>query len=168
MAPEPKRPRLQINRFTVMAMLQAARARSLGLSEPSSYSWGLNRSIFYAAAKRGFRGRSESVSRPDGTPRAEPENTYSLGDEYAYVDPERPGPYFRIGGETQTEADFERQIASRFGEKAQFESAWKEAMRIVGSFDEATLRSQKGFYGEVYKPRRDQLVDEWKQRFGAK
>ncbi len=166
--PEAQRPRLQINRFTVMAMLQAARARSLGLSEGSAYSWGLNRSIFYAAAKRGFRGRSESVDRPDGTPHAGPATTYSLGDEYAYVDPDRPGPYFRIGGETQTESDFERQIASRFGEKAQFEAAWSEAMRIVGSVDPSTLRSQKGFYGEVYKPRRDQLVDEWKQKFAAK
>jgi hypothetical protein len=46
----------KIGRFQVMAILQAARAEALGLPEDSAYSWGLNRAIFYAAAKRGFRG----------------------------------------------------------------------------------------------------------------
>src|SRR2546428_13099724 len=45
-----------INRFCVMATLQAARAYLLGLRMDEAYSWGLNRSIFYAAAKRGFKG----------------------------------------------------------------------------------------------------------------
>lgn len=160
--------RLKINRFTVMAMLQAARARSLGLSEGSAYSWGLNRAIFFAAAKRGFRGKADSLRRPDGTPDTSSPEMYSLGDDGAYVDPDRPGPYFRIGGETQTEQDFERQIASRFGDRAHFEKAWAEAMEIVRSHDPTTLRSRKGFYGEVYKPRRDRLVDEWTQRYGAR
>ena len=44
-----------VGRFQVMAVLQAARALCLGLSEDSSKSWGLNRAIFYAAAKRGFK-----------------------------------------------------------------------------------------------------------------
>jgi len=38
-----------------MAVLQAARANVLGLPEDSAYSWGLDRAIFYAAAKRGFK-----------------------------------------------------------------------------------------------------------------
>ena len=37
-----------------MATLQAARAYVLGMDLASAKSWGLNRAIFYAAAKRGF------------------------------------------------------------------------------------------------------------------
>jgi hypothetical protein len=53
----------KVTRFVVMAMLQAARAESLGLPRDSAYSWGLNRAIFYAAAKSGFRGGSAKASR---------------------------------------------------------------------------------------------------------
>jgi len=41
-------------RFQVMATLQAARAFLLGLILELAKSWGLNRVIFCAAAKRGF------------------------------------------------------------------------------------------------------------------
>jgi hypothetical protein len=40
-----------------MAILQACRAEVLGLDHDSALSWGPNRAIFYAAAKRGLRGR---------------------------------------------------------------------------------------------------------------
>ena len=46
---------MRIGRFQVMATLQAARAFTLGLPLESAKSFGLNRAIFYAAAKRGFR-----------------------------------------------------------------------------------------------------------------
>ncbi|MBC7189152.1 hypothetical protein H5U35_02900, partial [Candidatus Aerophobetes bacterium] len=46
---------MAIGRFQVMATLQAARAFLLGLPLESAKSWGLNRAIFYAAAKRGFK-----------------------------------------------------------------------------------------------------------------
>ena len=45
----------RVTRFVVMAVLQAVRAQSLGLPHDSALSWGLNRAIFYAAAKQGFR-----------------------------------------------------------------------------------------------------------------
>lgn len=148
-----------------MAMLQAARARRLGLSEDSAFSWGLNRAIFYAAAKRGFRG--PTGGRPTGEPTSprEDERTYYLGDDMAYRDPSRPTLQFTIGGETQTEADFRRQIAGRFGDERNFAAAWKEARAIVDRFDEEVLRSGHQFYSTVYKPRRDELVEEWSQRY---
>ena len=46
-----------MGRFQVMATLQAARAYVLGLPVASAKSFGLNRAIFYAAAKRGFKGK---------------------------------------------------------------------------------------------------------------
>jgi hypothetical protein len=160
--------RLRINRFTVMAMLQAARAKTLGLSEASAYSWGLNRAIFYAAAKRGFRatvdGRPVIASGPQPVEEGPP--MYALGTDKAYLSSQEPGPLFTIGGETQTEDEFRRQIAARFGEEAAFQAAWREAMEIVGRFDPDTLGSPRGFYDEVYRPRRDALVLEWGNRFG--
>jgi hypothetical protein len=47
---------MAVGRFQVMAVLQAARAYTLGLPLESAYSWGLSRAIFFAAAKRGFKG----------------------------------------------------------------------------------------------------------------
>ena len=156
---------LRITRFTVMATLQAARARHLGLSEESAFSWGLNRAIFYAAAKRGFRGTAPP-STP-GEPLAAPssDTVYSLGDDYAYRDPKASGLYFTIGGETQTEEGFRRQVAARFGNEANFRKAWKEALATVEGFDEGILRSGRQFYSVVYKPRRDDLVTKWSQEF---
>jgi hypothetical protein len=163
---------LKINRFTVMAMLQAARAQSLGLPRNAAYSWGLNRAIFYAAAKRGFKGAttgSGSGSTPEGS-RPAPEPTrerYRLGDDEAYRDPAADELVFRIGDKDQTDAEFERQIAARFGSKENFRSAWDEALEIVGAFDRPALESRSRFYGEVYKPRRDDLVERWGEKFST-
>jgi hypothetical protein len=169
----------RINRFTVMAMLQAARAQSLGLPREAAYSWGLNRAIFYAAAKRGFRGGSPGTGS-GGTGASSPETThekpeksekdggrelYRLGDDEAYRDTEATDLVFRIGDSDQTAAEFERQIAARFGSKENFRAAWDEAMRIVGAYDRPALESRSRFYGEVYKPRRDDLVESWGKKF---
>jgi len=158
---------LRITRFTVMATLQAARAKRLGLPDASAFSWGLNRAIFYAAAKRGFRGTGgpPKTGEPSPSAAAPAADTYSLGDDFAYRDPNRSGLYFTIGGETQTEDDFERQVAARFGSARAFREAWKEAEGIVAGFDEEVLRSGSRFYSVVYKPRRDELVTEWSERF---
>lgn len=156
----------RITRFTVMATLQAARARRLGLSEASAYSWGLNRAIFYAAARRGFDGATTTA--PTGEPRratAPPADLYSLGNDEAYRDPNAAELLFTIGGETQTPEAFRRQVAARFGQDRNFDSAWQEAMGIVGEFEEETLRSGREFYARVYKPRRDDLVAKWSEAF---
>ena len=160
--------RLKINRFTVMAVLQAARARRLGLSQESAFSWGLNRAIFYAAAKKGFRGGAPTGQPGEGAPPKEAENTFFLGRDMAYRDPASPRLVFTIGGENQTEDQFRRKIASRFGSEEHFLSAWNEALGIIGEFDEEILGSGPGFYSDVYKPRRDALVAEWAARFGTK
>lgn len=49
---------MAVGRFQVMATLQAARAYVLGMRVASAKSFGLNRAIFYAAAKRGFKGKA--------------------------------------------------------------------------------------------------------------
>ena len=159
-----------------MGLLEAARASVLGLPKDSAFSWGLNRAIFFAAAKRGFKsgGGSPSSLRKFEVGAKESEKTskdqgmYYLGDDKAYVDKEassKDRPLFTIGGETQTEESFMKQIASRFGGKSNFEKAWNEALKIVEEYDEKTLKSGREFYENVYKPRRDVLAKKWTEAF---
>ena len=152
----------RVTRFVVMAMLQAARARALGLPIEAAYSWGLNRAIFIAAAKSGFRGGSGGGEGGPETPaKAKPRPTYQLGDDEAFRDPDAEGLVFRIGDEDQTVEKFDQQVRARFGTKADFEAAWDEAMKIVEGYDRAVLESRRGFYEEIYRPRRDELSDRW-------
>lgn len=156
----------RVTRFVVMAVLQAARAQSLGLPHESALSWGLNRAIFYAAAKQGFREPPPKAGEEAGKPtEAPPPELFRLGEDEAYRDPSMKQIAFAIGGQTQTVKDFERSVESRFGTKENFRAAWDEAVRIVESFDRATLESRRGFYEEVYKPRRDELSDSWTQKY---
>ncbi len=161
----PKVPARKVSRFIVMAMLQAARARRLGLDEDSAYSWGLNRAIFFAAAKQGFRGTQGHEKTGEPHPTSRSDETYFLGDEMAYRDPGNPKLLFAIGGSAQTPDDFRHQIAARFGSEANFRAAWSESSEIVGRFEDDILKSGHRFYASVYKPRRDELREEWTERF---
>ncbi len=144
-----------------MATLQAARASALGLDRDEAYSWGLNRAIFYAAAKQGFR---SAYSHGGGSGKAEPKEvkpSFTLGDELAYKENDKGKSMFAIGEKAQTPNDFEKQVISRFGGK--FDAAWNEAMQIVEGEDRETLLSQRKFYEDVYKPRRDVLAKKWSE-----
>jgi hypothetical protein len=156
----------RVTRFVVMAVLQAVRAELLGLPHDSALSWGLNRAIFYAAAKQGFKEgpprEGEGAGKPTGAPSPE---RYRLGLDEAYRDPHAKHLTFTIGGQSQTPEDFRRQVEARFGSSENFASAWNEATQIVGSHDRATLESRQRFYEEVYKPRRDDLSDSWTTRY---
>ncbi len=151
-----------VNRFRVMATLQAARAFILGLTEGEAYSWGLNRAIFHSAAKRGFKGSSAKTGDFRGTkggPNEERPDIFRLGDDMAFKEMKNGKMLFTIGGKVQTQGDFEKQIVSRFNGK--FEEAWKDALDLLRNYDEKELLSQSRFYGEVYRPVRDSLVEKW-------
>ncbi len=156
-----------VGRFQVMAVLQAARAAALGLPIVSARSWGLNRAIFYAAAKRGFKGTSGKASgaaavtvKPGGRWVAAGE--FLLGDDKAYKVTVEGKTLFTIGGEIQTPEAFERQIKKRFS--TTYRQAWDEALRIVKAYPRTVLESQIGFYEQVYRPRRDDLAKRWNER----
>jgi hypothetical protein len=153
---------LAVGRFVVMALLQAARAHVLGLPLDSAYSWGLNRAIFYAAAKRGFKGGEHRSSGQGGGHQAP--DTYHLGDEMAY---KAPGSelLFTIGGKTQRKEDFQRQIESRF--QGRFRDAWEEAVDYVQHFDRQTLLSGDEFFSSIYRPKRDELAAKWTEMSGS-
>jgi hypothetical protein len=146
-----------------MALLQAARANVLGFQTELAFSWGLNRAIFYAAAKRGFKRRPEYAPRPSEVVKQKPvletKEVYYLGDEMAYKKEVGDKTYFTIGGEAQTSEGFEKQIENRFGPS--FERAWAEAIDLMNQFDKETLLSQRLFYERVYKPKRDELAKKW-------
>lgn len=145
-----------------MATLQAARGKELGLSAALARSWGLNRAIFYAAAKRGFKERkvpSRRREEVDRKPIEKARDAYFLGDEMAYASKKGEGFYFTIGGELQTDSEFKRQIERRFGNA--FSETWKESLDIVQEYPREVLLSQSRFFREVYRPRRDELASKW-------
>jgi hypothetical protein len=140
-----------------MAMLQAARAYKLGLPLESAFSWGLNRAIFYAAAKRGFKGtgRARAGRRPARSEESSKiPDAYHLGDEMAFKDEKGGKPNFTIGGKVQTKEDFERQIGARF--QNSFKEAWKEALDYVNHFESQTLLSvrQQILFGRLWAQER--------------
>ncbi len=155
-----------------MSILQAARAEVLGLPYDSALSWGLNRAIFFAAAKRGFKagagkaagGARRKVAREkERAEEREGEGQYTLGDELAFTSEDHDKLLFTIGGKTQTPEDFQRQVQSRFHSEVLFKKAWNEAVKIVKTYDETTLKSGSEFFQEVYKPRRDSLSEKWNE-----
>jgi hypothetical protein len=153
-----------VGRFQVMATLQAARASVLGLPLASAKSWGLNRAIFIAAAKRGFKSGGEPgpAKTPKGAP---PPGEFLLGDDKAYAVGSARAPLFTIGGDIQRPQDFARQVEQRFA--GTFDSAWAQALEIVRGYPKAVLESQTEFYSRVYRPRRDELAKAWTERAAA-
>jgi len=150
---------MKVGRFQVMALLQAARAKELGMPMSRAQSWGLNRAIFYAAAKRGFKHGAQPSRGGEGKKPARLGKAYFLGDEMAYIAKKGKRIYFTIGGELEMPADFKRQIEARFGRH--FAAAWKESLAIVHQFPRDVLLSKNRFFSEVYRPRRDELASKW-------
>jgi hypothetical protein len=159
-----------------MAVLQAARAYILGFDESLAKSWGLNRAIFYAAAKKGVKKTplqlktelKQILLRERRLPQEEITKIQQsfqvinrLGDEMAYSIEIDNKLYFTIGDKIQTEEEFAKQIESRFSGK--FNQAWQEALDICKSYDKGVLLSQRYFFETVYKPRRDELAKKWSQ-----
>jgi len=142
-----------------MATLQAARAKVLGLPVATAKSWGLNRAIYYAAAKRGFKG-GKGPAKPKQYTRSFGE--FFLGDDRAYKVTAGGKTLFTIGGEIQRPEDFRRQVERRFA--GTFAEAWAEALRVVQAYPATVLESQQQFDMQVYRPRRDVLAAKWTER----
>ena len=157
-----------VGRFQVMALLQAARATMLGAARDEAESFGLNRAIFYAAAKRGFHGKSQQKrtdeqrgKTPTAPDRTTPVHTDTIGNETAYFVEQDGKKRYMIGDEVQQPEDFQRQVAQRFGPA--FPHAWEQAIQLVQQADRATLESQHRFYEDVYQPHRDELASAWSE-----
>jgi hypothetical protein len=147
-----------------MAVLQAARARALGLDPDEAKSWGLNRALFYAAAKHAWqRAKAAGARRPVideyQASRARHDPVYVLGGEKAFrVRDLKGGLRFKFGQAIQRPEDFDRQIKDRF---VDWKSAWAEAADIIRSHPRRDLDIQSRFFKNVYQPRRDWLAERW-------
>lgn len=159
---------MAVGRFQIMATLQAARAYVLGMSITSAKSWGLNRAIFYAAAKKGFRPKGGPPKPPEFKVRLPEEKLAKirksfgvthLGDEMSYSVELDGKKMFTIGSEIQTPETFKKNIENRFG--TTFQQAWQEALAICKGYNKGVLQSQHYFYETVYKTRRDDLAQKW-------
>ncbi|MEM0080207.1 MAG: hypothetical protein QW118_08320 [Nitrososphaerota archaeon] len=145
--------RQSIGRFQVMALLQAARYYLLFGDLDLAKSFGLNRAIFYAwAKKRGITHRTVKPLPRTSSMKSSREVEVSVGDEVAF---RREDGWFTIGGEEQRPVDFDRQIISRFGGRKEFEKYWNAALKYLENFPRSILESQKDFYEKVYLPVRD-------------
>lgn len=148
--------RPRIGRFQVMALLQAARYYLIRGDLESAKSFGLNRAIFYAwAKKRGVRPpRRPASNRSMTTTEVAEKNEVEerLGDETVY---RRIGGWYTIGGDEQRPEDFDRQIVSRLGGEKIFRQYWDKAIEYLQSFPRQMIESQKDFFEKIYLPVRD-------------
>jgi hypothetical protein len=153
----------------------------MGLPADSSFSWGLNRAIFYESADKA---RAEAVVREAGQQQPQqhlvaahesycesaitPTDTtimaevYCLGEETVFEDQSLGKawePRFTIDGKIQTLNDFDKEVRSHFG--IAFDMVWAEALDLVGSLPKETLSSKSAFFECVYLARRDELVTRW-------
>jgi hypothetical protein len=155
---------MAVTRFQVMAVLQAARAVALGLSEDEAKSWGLNRALFYAAAKRGWENaRAVGARRPVLSEwlvaKRHHDPAYVLGGEKAFRARDlRKGLRFKFGDEIQQPAQFDERVIERFDD---WDTVWAEAMAIIAGAPRRDLDIQSRFFNNIYKPRRDTLARRW-------
>jgi len=150
-----KAPERKLGRFQVMALLQAVRYYLVTGDMERAKSFGLNRAIFYAWAKRRGRTRPSRTRMRAETPatRVEERRAEQLGNEKAFVSPRG---WFTMGDDEQTPADYDRQIARRIEAAAiPYENAWAAAIKHVNGFPRETLLNQQRFYSEVYRSVRD-------------
>ncbi len=148
---------MPLGRFQVMALLQAARYYLLKGDLEKAKSFGLNRAIFYAWAKRRKHRpvRSAGASHYSSVP-SKSERVESLGDEKAYVS---PTGLFVIGDEVQRPQDYDRQVVKKIEKYFPYEVAWEAALKYLSTFPKSVLLSQREFYEKVYKPVRDNFEE---------
>lgn len=151
---------LRLGRFQVMALLQAARCFLLTRDVEKSKSFGLNRAIFYAWAKR----RGVEVKKPPSRRGAvrplekpvEEKNVFYLGNEAAYLSDDG---WLTIGDAKQTPRDYDEQIARRINDVIPYEEAWRRVLEYLEEFPQEVLLDQQKFFNQVYKPVRDSFVE---------
>ncbi|MGB9758656.1 MAG: hypothetical protein ACP5IT_02220 [Thermoproteota archaeon] len=155
-----KKAERKIGRFQVMALLQAARYYLLMKDFEKALSFGLNRAIFYAWAKRALKARPSKTglksTREVSGEKKEigEEKIFFLGNEGAYLS---KSGWFKIGTQEQKPSDFEREVIDKIADVMPFEEAWKVAIDYLKKFDKETLLDQRKFFEEVYKPVRDKF-----------
>jgi hypothetical protein len=153
----------EIDRFSVMALLQAARYYILTGDLEKAKSFGLNRAIFYAYLKyygrfKAYHKRAIDSERSKGVEEKEivrgPTDILPVNDGAEISS----RGYFMIGGKEQTPEDFDRQIVRKIEAVLPFDLAWEAALKYVARFPKHILVDPQKFYKHVYEPVRDGFV----------
>ncbi len=150
-----------MGRFQVMAILQAARYYLLTGDIEKAKSFGLNRAIFYAWAKKygKYRPPPERKIEPGKEVikvKEDDKEIVYVGNEGAYIS-ERG--WFIIGEKEQLPQDYDRQIISRINSIMPYEEVWRKVIEYLKKFPKSYLLDQQKFYEKIYKPIRDQFLD---------
>lgn len=149
-----------IGRFQVMGLLQAARYYLLTGDLEKAKSFGLNRAIFYAWAKRyakevvSKRG-ARTTKAADEVKREE--RSVQVGDEVAFISDRG---WFIIGDQEQKPEDYDRQIVHHIDSVVPYEKVWQAALEYLKSFKREVLFDQQRFFKEVYEPVRDKFLED--------
>ena len=158
-APQPRPVPRRVGRFQVMGLLQAARYYLLYGDLEKAKSFGLNRAIFYAWAKkrgqvaaRKAYGISPSVRARTSSKGREGVKLVEAAGEEAF---QAPSGFFTMGGEEQRPEDYDRQIAEKIEGVVPYEKAWEAALKYLRKFPKHVLLDPRKFYEKVYKPVRD-------------
>ncbi len=148
----------RIGRFQVMALLQAARYYLLKGDLDKAKSFGLNRAIFYAWAKRsGGRPRRRYAAGASAPSMPAPSrDVEKIGNEAAYI---TESGLFTIGNEVQRPEDYDREIAQRIEPFISYEEAWKAALNYLRTLPKEILLDQRKFYEKAYLPIRDHFEE---------
>ncbi len=156
-----------VGRFQVMALLQAARYYLLKGDLDKAKSFGLNRAIFYAWAKKRTqttKRTTSSVGKYQHTRRTTLEQqtvkTESIGDEQALVSDKG---WFTIGEDEQTPEDYDREVIQKINTIIPYDEAWRKALEYLRKFDRTTLENQREFFEKIYKPVRDSFFEKIRQ-----
>ncbi len=148
-----------IGRFQVMGLMQAARYYLLKGDLEKAKSFGLNRAIFYAWAKRS-RPVKKEVSQRRLDEEESKEETYNfekVGNEEAPVD-NRSG-LFMIGKKVQTPEDYDREVAQRINAIVPYDEAWEKTLKYLNGFPKEYLEDQRLFFERIYRPVRDSFLE---------
>jgi hypothetical protein len=152
-----------IDRFNVMALLQAARYYILTGDVEKAKSFGLNRAIFYAYLK--YYGRFKAYQQKN-------ERTEFIGGHSENLQAKLSGTrlpvedgvevssrgFFVIGGKEQTPEDFERNVTRKIESLLPFDIVWEAALKYVARFPKNVLVDPQKFYKHVYEPVRDGFI----------
>jgi hypothetical protein len=151
-------PSKKLGRFQVMGLLQTARYYLITGNIEQAKSFGLNKAVFYAWAKRYARERlaqSRKEIRKSATYLTD-KRIKEFGDEAAYFSPRG---WFMIGDAEQTPSDYDRQITKRIEAAVSYEETWAIDIEYLKNFPMETLLAQNRFYKEVYSQVRDNFND---------
>ncbi|MGC9210536.1 MAG: hypothetical protein ACP5FU_00040 [Nitrososphaeria archaeon] len=148
-----------LGRFQVMGLMQAARYYLIKGDIKKAKSFGLNRAIFYAWAKRYGPVKKGGVQKRLGeeTTKEEVYGFEKVGNEEAPID--KGSGLFMIGNKVQTPEDYDREIAMRINAFVPYDKAWERTLKYMSRFPKEYLEDQRLFFERVYRPVRDSFLE---------